>query len=286
MTLIEAIRSYIRGRSGSPVHVQDLYAHLPDKLEHSIRARIYENLGKDFTRVGKGLYVAYDASSKATCVVACEDAWKAVKELPSSFVDALVTDPPYPWLDKLISRRTTSWPRMQMDFERKEVDRALGNQLFRVLKDGAHAWFFVPSETATTRPHIESFIQMLEGCGFVFNKRFVWDKLVMGMGYNGRARHEGILLMSKGQKRKPCDLATPDVLAFRAIPPKRRRHPCQKPQELFEALIRFSTVPGELVMDCFAGACGVGRAALKIARNALLVEKSPKILETALEPIA
>ncbi len=285
MTLIEAIRGYFQTNAGSPVHVQDLYAHMPDRLEHSIRARIYENLGKHFTRVGKGLYVAYDASSKATCVVACRDAWQAVQELPSSFVDCLLTDPPYPWLDTHIGHGT-SRPRMQWKFERKDVDRELGLELYRVLKEGAHAWFFIPSETATTRPHIEGFIHMLEGCGFVFNKRFIWDKLVMGMGYNGRARHEGILFMSKGQKRKPCDLGTPDVLAFRAIPPSRRRHQCQKPQALLEALIRFSTMPGELVMDCFAGACGVGHAALKLARNALLVEKSAKILDVALEPIA
>ncbi len=44
-------------------------------------------------------------------------------------------------------------------------------------------------------------------------------------------------------------------------------------------------MPGELVMDCFSGACGVGRAAMKLARNALLIEKSPKILDVALEPI-
>ena len=112
MTLIEAIRTYFRDNPGTPVHVQDLYAHLPERLEHSIRARIYENLGKHFTRVGKGLYVAYDVSSNATCIVACDDAWHAVQQLPSGLVDALLTDPPYPWLDKHIGHGTRR-PRMQ-----------------------------------------------------------------------------------------------------------------------------------------------------------------------------
>ena len=282
MTLIDAIRTYFHKNSDSPVHVQDLYAHLPDRLEHSIRARIYENLGKHFTRVGKGLYVARDAASNATCVVACDDAWNALRQVPTGSVDSLITDPPYPWLDGHIGHGTTR-PRMQWDFERAEIDLELGRELYRVLREGAHAWFFVPSETATTRSHIESFIQILESCGFTFNKRFVWDKVVIGMGYSGRARHESILFMSKGKRRKPCDLSVPDVLSFRSIAPRRRLHPCQKPEGLLEALVKFSTLPGELILDCFAGACGVGRVALRLARQALLIEKSPKILNAALE---
>ena len=94
MTLIEAIRTFFRGRK-TPVHVQDLYAHLPDEHQHSLRARIYERLGTEFKRVGRGLYVACDAASDVTCVVACDDAWKAIRDVPSGTVDAVITDPPY-----------------------------------------------------------------------------------------------------------------------------------------------------------------------------------------------
>lgn len=280
MNLAAAIRTFIRGRS-QPVQVSELYAQFPDAHEHSIRARIYESLGRHFRRVGRGLYVAIEG--EAACVVVQGDAMEELRKLPSEFADALITDPPYSWLDTFRARPTTSWKRMKADFERREVDAALGLELYRVLKEGAHAFLFVPAETAQTRPHINRMIQVLERSGFVFRKRFIWEKGVNGMGYSGRARHEGILFLTRGRrKRRPCDLTVPDVLSFRAAPPRRRRHPCEKPEGLLGALIRFATRAGELVLDIFAGSCAAGRAALGLGRNALLVEKDPSILEKAL----
>ena len=175
---------------------------------------MYENLGRHFRRVGKGLYVAVDG--EATCVVAKGNAWKEIKKLPSLSVDALITDPPYPWLDKWVGLGTTR-QRLRYGFDRAEIDRTLGLELNRVLKDGAHVFIFVPAETATTRPHINRMIEILEGCGFIFNRRWIWDKMVMGLGYSGRARHEGILFLSKGKMRKACDRSIKDVLAVKAI---------------------------------------------------------------------
>lgn len=282
MTLIEAIREFFTKKA--EVSIQDLYAHLPDRLPHSIRAQVYKNLGKHFTRIGKGLYVA--TSGAATCMVIQDDATKAIKSIPSESIDALVTDPPYPWLQEILDIHTVTRRRMRWTFERKDIDRELGLEIHRVLKNGAHAFFFVPAETATTRPHIEAFIKLLEGCGFSFNKRFIWDRLRLGMGYNGRCRYEGILFMSKGRRRKPCDLAVPDVLAFKAPYPTVRIHPCEKPQGLFEKLIAFATHAGETILDCYAGSLVAGRAALALGRNAILVEKDEEVLARSLGEVS
>ena len=279
MTLIEAIRKFIRSRK-CPVHVTDLYRHLPDRPKHSIRARVYENLGRHFRRVGKGLYVAING--KATCIVVEGDAWDEIPKLPSGSVDALVTDPPYSWLDRWVGQGT-SRPRMQYSFERADIDLQLGLELNRVLKDGAHVFIFVPAETATTRPHIERLIGLLEGCGFVFNRRWVWDKKVMGLGYSGRGRHEGILFLSKGKMGKACNLGIPDVLAVKAIDARLRKHPTEKPVPLLKSLIRFATRVGDLVLDCFAGSCSTGHAARALGRDSILIEKNGDLLERALE---
>lgn len=277
MTLIEAIQAFFVGKD--EVHLQDLYAGLPDAKRHSLRSQIYRNLGSRFERVAKGVYVAVEKD--ATCVVVEGDTWEKIKEVPSRSVDALITDPPYPWLAEILAIHTTTRRRMRWDFETRDLDRELGLELYRVLKEGAHAFFFVPAETASTRPHIEEFIRLLESCGFVFNKRFIWDKLRLGMGYNGRCRYEGILFMSRGARRMPCDLAVPDVLAMKALDPSVRLHKTAKPVGLLERLVAFSTKAGELVLDCFAGALSTGRAALNLGRNALLIEKSAAILDHA-----
>lgn len=281
MNLAEAIRTFIRSRK-EPVHIRELYEEFPEAHQHSIRGRIYENLGTDFRRVGRGLYVA--VMGEASCVVMSGDALEETGKLPSEFFDALITDPPYSWLDSFRDRKTTSWKRMRADFERAEIDPALGRELYRVLKEGAHAFVFVPAETGTTRPHINRLIETLEECGFAFQKRFIWDKGVLGMGYSGRARHEGILFLTRGRaKRKPCDLGVPDVILAKAIDARNRRHPCEKPVGLIERLVRFATRAGETILDCFAGSCTTGIAALGLGRNAILIEKDERILEHCLD---
>lgn len=279
MTLIEAIRTFFRGRE-TPVHVQDLYAHLPDEHQHSLRARIYERLGTEFKRVGRGLYVACNASRDVTCVVACDDAWNAIRNVPSGTVDAVITDPPYPWIDKHVGHGTTR-PRMQWDFDRAEIDLELGREIYRVLRDGAHAFFFVPALTGDNERNLTLLLGLLKKSGLSFNKLWIWDKVHIGMGYSGRARYEGVLFCSKGKKRQPCDLSIPDVISCPKIPPSRRRHPTEKPIGLLDQLIRFATKPGELILDMFAGSCSTGRAALAAGRNALCIEKSKSILEGA-----
>lgn len=279
MTLLEAISEVFVGKT--EVSLQDLYAAMPEAKKHSLRAQIYKNLGNKFERVGKGIYVAVEKD--AACVVVSGDAWEEVKKVPSKYMDALITDPPYTWIQSLLDIHTVTRRRMRWTFERRDIDVELGRELYRVLKEGAHAFFFVPSETAVTRPHIEAFIRILESSGFVFNKRFIWDKCSLGMGYNGRCRYEGILFMSKGKRRKPCDLSIPDVLTFKALSPRIRRHPCEKPVGLIESLIRFTTLAGEKVLDCFAGACTTWLAAKNLGRNALLIEKDERMLEKAME---
>lgn len=278
MTLLEAVRTFFLSKR-EPAHVQDLYAHLPDELPHSLRARIYENLGRHFRRVGRGLYVAVEG--EAACVVVEGDAWKELRKIPSDSVDALVTDPPYAWLDHFVQKGSTR-RRFKWAFERRDVDLELGRELYRVLREGAHAFLFVPALTGTTIGPFNNLVELLKKCGFVFNKYWIWDKGVNGMGYSGRARHEGIAFFSKGQKRQARDRRIPDVLSVPAVPPARRRHPTEKPQGLVERLIRFSTERGELVLDCFAGSLGVGRAALALGRDSIMIEKDGPLLAAAL----
>lgn len=277
MTLVEAIRA-VFSRKGDVLHMQDLYARLPDRLPHSIRAQVYKNLGKRFRRVGRGLYAAIEGD--AACVVVRGDALEEVRKLATGSVDCLLTDPPYDWQDGANNAGTN--PKMELPFERSEVDATLGLELWRALREGAHAFFFVPAETAATRPGIERFIRTLESCGFRFNKRLIWYKKRMGMGYNGRCVHEAILFMSKGARRMPRDLRVKDVIEEPPVHPSRKRHPAEKPAGLLEKLIRFATSVGETVLDCYAGSLSTGRAALRLGRNAILIEKDRDILRLGL----
>lgn len=274
MTLIGAIREFFGAAGEEPVHVQDLYAHLPGRLRHSIRSQIYRNLGKQFQRVGRGLYVM--VARDAACVVVHGDALEEVSKLPSDSIDAAITDPPYAWQDEANADGTT--PKMHLNFERAEIDATLALELWRVLKEGAHVFVFVPAETSATRPKINELLRTLEAAGFTFNKRWIWYKGRMGMGYNGRCSHEAILFLSKGRRRMPCDLRVKDVLHIPPVHPRRKLHPAEKPAGLLEALVRFATRIGETILDFYAGSCATGLAALSLGRNAVLVEKDFRFL--------
>ncbi len=273
MTITEAVRKVLS--PGAAMHLQEIYEALPDTLEHSIRARIYENLGKHFRRVAPGVYIA--AVGDAACVVIEGDAWEEVAKLPSRSIDALLTDPPYPWLNAEMARGTTRKKTGSWSFETREIDATLGLEIWRVLKDGAHAFFFAPACTARTRRHIDDFVSLMERCGLRFNKAWVWDKGRLGMGYHGRSRHETILFLSKGKPRMACDRSIPDVLDVRSIHPSKRIHETEKPVRVMERLVQFATKGRETILDCFAGSCSTGVAALSQGRNAIMIERTLQV---------
>lgn len=65
-----------------------------------------------------------------------------------------------------------------------------------------------------------------------------------------------------------------DVLRYDVVPLAARcGHPCEKPVDLLADLIKTSTRPGDLVLDCFAGSGATGIAAKVTGRRAVLIEQ-------------
>jgi site-specific DNA-methyltransferase (adenine-specific) len=65
-----------------------------------------------------------------------------------------------------------------------------------------------------------------------------------------------------------------DVLRYDVVPIAARcGHPCEKPVDLLADLIKTSTRPGDLVLDCFAGSGATGIAAKATGRRAVLIEQ-------------
>jgi len=191
------------------------------------------------------------------------DAVEWLQGIPSASVDLVITDPPYESLEKHRAVGTTTRLKHSKAssndwFEIFPNDRfeALFREVFRVLKKNSHFYLFCDSETMFVAKPIA------EAIGFKFWKPIIWDKMKIGMGYHYRARYECILFFEKG-KRKLNNLGTPDILAF---PRVYRGYPTEKPPELSEVLVTQSTIPGETVVDPFAGSGSVGVAAVRQGR--------------------
>ena len=64
---------------------------------------------------------------------------------------------------------------------------------------------------------------------------------------------------------------------------KKKVHQTEKPVELLIELIRFSTYPGEVVLDPFAGSFSLGLAAMLTGRHAIGIEKNPDFARAGIE---
>ena len=267
--------------SSDPQALKQIYAAFPGEKRTTIRGRLNENVGKAFRRVGRGVYLAVAGDAKALVVEG--DAWESLKQLDDDSIDAIITDVPYSCLNKHY-RSGTSKPRNRarsVGFETRDVDPELLSHLFRVLRPGAHFFCFLPADAKDTLQYNNHFIEIAMNAGFEFNKRFIWDKLRIGMGYSGRNRYEQILFLSKGKRRLPRDLSIPDVLSHKSVHPNKRIHPAEKPVPLIKDLLRFCTNPGEVVLDPFAGSMVLARAGLETGRHTVSVEIDPVVIEKA-----
>jgi site-specific DNA-methyltransferase (adenine-specific) len=199
-----------------------------------------------------------------TAQLAQLDAVDWLRQLQPASVDLIVTDPAYESLEKHRAIGTTTrlkhskassndWFKI---FPNARIPE-LFCEVYRVLRKDRHFYMFCDQETAfLAKP-------MGEAAGFKFWKPVIWDKKKIGMGYHYRSRYEFILFFEKG-KRKLNDLGLADIIECPRI---HNGYPTEKPAEVSEVLIRQSTQPGELVLDCFMGSGSVGVAAIRQGRN-------------------
>ena len=198
--------------------------------------------------------------------VSQSDAVAWMKDLASSSLDLIVTDPPYESLEKHRAVGTTTRLKHSKSssndwfpiFPNSRFEEFL-SECYRALKKNSHFYLFCDQETAfIIKP-------LAEKAGFKFWKPLVWDKKRIGMGYHYRARYEFILFFEKG-KRKLNNLGIADILE---VPRVNGGYPTEKPVALIDILIGQSSIIGETICDPFMGSGSCGVSALRNGRNFL-----------------
>ena len=69
-----------------------------------------------------------------------------------------------------------------------------------------------------------------------------------------------------------ADVPYTDVWTFPTVSHYPGKHPCEKPAALLEHIIKSSTRPGAVVLDCFTGSGSTGAAAVSLGRNFIGIE--------------
>lgn len=277
-TLTKKLTEYLIDNAQS---LSSIYKEFSEEQKSTIRGRLNESIDNAFVRLGKGLYISKQGDS--TALIINGDAWEEIKKIESNSIDCIITDSGYTCLNKQCEIGTTRKKDNHIGFDTKDIDSTLLDQMYRVMKVGAHFFSFLPADAKDTLDYNNNFIRISLESGFEFNKRAIWNKEVFGMGYNLRNQHEQIIFLSKGKRRMPCDRSIPDVLSHKRIYAKHRIHVAQKPDSLIEDLIKFATLEGEFILDLFAGSLSLVSACKNTGRNCVSIESDKDMIEKSIK---
>ena len=270
--------------------LQDAYKKITGVNKESIRARIYENLGTKFKKLGKGLYINKDAD----CVL-IEGDGRDLSIFEDASIDCIITD--HPWEDKKANKGGSRNFALYDCFVYTVDDF---KEKARVLKNGSFLVEMIPNENESNFNYLYEVKKMAEEAGFEYYCKVPWQKGTFKSN-TGRCvkDREDIMIFSKGKARalkwdkqrgldkdgNPTKKMSgtngmlPAEFVAQAVSQKERIAQSEKPSFLFEQLLEYITLENEVVLDQFAGSGSVGEACIKTNRKCILIEKSKECIK-------
>ena len=203
------------------------------------------------------------------------DCREMIKGLEDNSIDMLCTDPPY-GIDEVTklqdggSYKMTGHQMMSATHnlsieEMLELFKELAPELERVMKPGAHFYVFCAMQ------HAGVFIRSLSPLVFQ-PPMLIWDRgkpTIPGYGYNYLNRTETIIYGHNPPRERRLAKNVYNILSHPEVPSGMRMYPTEKPQSLLKQLMEQSTIPGDLVLDPFAGSASCLKAARDIGRRGI-----------------
>jgi len=178
------------------------------------------------------------------------DCLELLSKIEDESIDLIATDPPYNLSyngrgkinsfncflnDSLTSEEHGIW-----------FDTVL-RELHRVLKQDSAIYVF------TDYRKYPMFYVLMEQY-FNIKNCIVWDKMSIGMGQQYRFQHEFIIYAIKGKAKLNIDKRNvSDIWHIKRDNVRKYKHPTQKPLELFDRIIKYSSKKGDIVLDPFVG---------------------------------
>jgi site-specific DNA-methyltransferase (adenine-specific) len=188
-------------------------------------------------------------------------------EMPANSVDLILTDPPY-----LVSYRDRAGRSIQNDTNDAWLRPAM-REAYRVLKQDRVAIMFY----GWTK--VDTFFAAWKSAGFRPVGHIVFRKTYASKARFLSYRHEQAYLLAKGNPPLPVK-PVPDVIDMPYSGNK--LHPTQKPVQALAPLVRSFTLPGELVLDPFAGSGSTCATATLCGRQYLGIELDSTYFEQAI----
>lgn len=193
------------------------------------------------------------------------------KEIKENSVDLIVTDPQFGiGLTAQTVMKSFSVTYKQDDTEYRvfdQLDLALG-EMHRVLKEHCHLYIFYAAKFYKE-------IRTLLEKNFVVNPTpIIWNKEQHSNPGGSKvyaSAYEPCFLCSKGDPKELNTWRT-NVQSIKGVPGNKRIHPTEKPTQLLRVFIEASSLPGDTVLDPYAGSGATGEAAMEMGRKAIVID--------------
>lgn len=294
-TLAQKIYDVLLG-NGKPMKLQEINEHIEDKPATTVRGRIYDNLHKLFVRLDRGLYWIVTSDNDGGVVVV-EGNGRDLFMFADESVDAIVTD--HPWES---SANVGGNRKFADSYDAFRYTLEDFREKARVLKKGHFLVEVLPMESAVNYEYLFEIKQMAKECGLHYYAKIPWKKgnFVSNTGRTSK-NAEDLMFFSKGKARalRPDQKKIKETgeshymsgthsmlpTAFDYQPPSRKErvHQAEKPVDLYAAILEQITLPGELVIDQFAGSGNLGKASLEKGRIAVLYEIMKENIQSMVE---
>jgi DNA modification methylase len=196
---------------------------------------------------------------------------EVMRQMPANSVDFILTDPPY-----LVNYRDRDGRTIQNDANADWLKPAM-REAYRVLKQDRVAIMFY----GWTK--VDAFFDAWKAAGFRPVGHMVFRKTYSSKSRFLSYQHEQAYLLAKGRPPLPKQPLA-DVIDMPYSGNK--LHPTQKPVASLVPLIRSFSLPGELVLDPFAGSGSSCAAALLAGRRYSGIELDSEYFHHASERIA
>jgi site-specific DNA-methyltransferase (adenine-specific) len=206
------------------------------------------------------------AQSQFTNAIVQGDCIDVMRAMPADSADFILTDPPY-----LVNYRDRSGRSIQNDVDATWLKPAM-REAYRVLKQNRLAVMFY----GWTK--VDAFFEAWREAGFQPVGHIVFRKTYSSKRRFFSYQHEQAYLLAKGRPPLPKQpLADVVDMPYSG----NALHPTQKPVVALAPLVRSFTLPGELVLDPFAGSGSSCAAALLTGRRYFGIELDSEYFDQA-----
>lgn len=202
-----------------------------------------------------------------------DDCLNVFTTIENNSIDLIVTDPPY----RTLTGGDTNPEKYQRPKGMLGGDRKLFKyqnninvsewmpELFRVLKDGTHAYIF------TNFLNLREMLNTAIDVGFQIHTLLVWEKNNCTPSQFYMKNCEYVLFLRKGRAKWINNIGdSKTVHLFNNVVNK--SHPTEKPVDLLKFYIANSSDEGDLVLDPFMGSGSTGVACKELKRDFIGIE--------------